>query len=316
MRTHTYQAYGLSIQSALPIPELVPGDPEGESSDVVVRYGTLAPPQPERMQTNYFIDARAEGVYYFIKEIGGVLVRAGREIIIDPLPGSVEKGFRFLVSGIAMGLLLHQRGVLTLHASAVSIAGEVAAFIGWKGMGKSTTAAALHARGHPVITDDLLVLEFERDRASVLPGFPSLKLWPEAVTAAFGDNPEGLPRVHPDATKRARSVRTQFPRDRQPLKCIYVLAYADEGTPTEIDAIAVRDAYIELIRHSFALRLLGEQGSTAVHAQQCARLVRRIPVRRLKRAHNLDEVSQIARRVEADVLEMRVNAEENESLIG
>src|SRR5690606_30966846 len=207
--------------------------------------------------------------------------RGGREVVVDPLPGPVAEGFHNLVSGIGLGLALHQRGVFTLHASAVAIDGGVAAFIGWKGMGKSTTAAAFYGAGRWVVTDDLLVVRVEEAAVSVLPGFPSVKLWPEAAAAALGDDPEALPRLHPKAEKRARSVGDNFDLAPLPLRVIYVLDYVGEGEAPGIEPVPGSAAFVELVRHSFALRLLGEAGITPVHFRQGAEVARRVPIRRL-----------------------------------
>ena len=301
MPEYQYSAYGLIICSALPIPELLPVTFAVSSPDVWIRYGKLEPPRAEELGTFYFARADEAGLFYFLRDIGSVLVRDGREIVVDPLPGSEAKGFRHLVSGIAMGLLLHQRRVLTLHASAVAVGGAAVAFLGWKGMGKSTTASALHARGHAVITDDLLVLDVENDPVTVVPGFPSLKLWPEAVAAAFGENPEPLSKIHPDSTKRSRPVTEGFSQAALPLRRIYVLDYNAVEKPTEVRSMSARDAYIELVRHSFAVRLLKEDGVTSCHFQQCYRLVRLVSICRLERKHGLDNLASLACQIEEDL---------------
>ena len=52
-------------------------------------------------------------------------------------------------------LLRHLRGQLSLHASAVSIEGRAAVFIGASGSGKSTFAAYLGGRGYAMLADDV-----------------------------------------------------------------------------------------------------------------------------------------------------------------
>ncbi|MDX1418888.1 MAG: hypothetical protein R3181_02880, partial [Rubricoccaceae bacterium] len=262
---------------------------------------TLAPPLPNEREGAFVVRVDEGGIYYFVEGVGGLLARDGREIVATPLPGRGEVGFHRLIAGIGLGLTLHQRGALTLHASAVSIGGGVAAFIGWKGMGKSTTAAAFYARGHRVVTDDLLVVRLEGEGASVVPGFPSLKLWPEAAAAALGDDPESLPRLFPDADKRARSTQSDFDGAPLPLRVIYVLDFAEPAEGLAIEPVPLREACIELVRHAFALRILGDEGETADLFRQRAQLARRVPVRRLSRRLDLSDLSEIVRRVEGDL---------------
>lgn len=295
---HSYFSYGLHIQSELAMPELSPGS---GAVDVSVRFARLERPRPEEMESYYLVRETPEGIFYFMEHIGSVWIRDGREILIDPLPGAEERGFRFLVSGIAMGLLLHQRGFLTLHASSVAVGDGAVAFTGWKGMGKSTLAASLHARGHAIITDDLLVLSVEPDGVQVVPGFPTLKLFPDSAAASLGDDPEALPRIDVKGEKRSRATHAGFRQAALPLKAIYVLDYLDEGTEHAIEPLPPRQACVELVRHSFALRLLQKQGVSAAHLRQCSQVVEQVPVSRLWRVRSLDGLAGLATLIETDL---------------
>lgn len=288
---HWYRCYGLLVHAALPLPEFVEAG-QGRA-DVVIRYASL--PAPARVEGRYQVTVTGTDLHYYMPGVGGMCVRDGREILIDPVPGAEAQGFRFLVEGIGFGVLLHQRGVLALHASAVALPEGVVAFLGHKGAGKSTTAAVLHAAGHPVVTDDLLVLD--PDGGQVIPGTPHLKLWPEALDAVFDEVPEPLPRIHPAVTKRQRAGTGTAAR--LPLRALYVLDFGDG--PTTIAPLAPREATLELIRHSFALRFLKEAGVTSTHFAQAAQLARRVPVRRLTRTPALAGLPALARRIEDDL---------------
>src|SRR5690606_16473868 len=79
--------------------------------------------------------------------------------------------------GPVMACLLHRQGLLVLHGSAVVIDGEAHAFLGDKGSGKSTTAAALIAAGLPLVADDVVALDrLEDGRLAVRAAFPAMKL--------------------------------------------------------------------------------------------------------------------------------------------
>jgi serine kinase of HPr protein (carbohydrate metabolism regulator) len=54
-----------------------------------------------------------------------------------------------------LAALLHQRGCLVLHASAVLMNGGADVVSGETGAGKSTLLAALAAKGFPVVSDDV-----------------------------------------------------------------------------------------------------------------------------------------------------------------
>ncbi len=300
-----YSCYGLEVRSEMAIPELQGS--RARQVDVDIRYGSVAPLPTEGEEAGLFaIEERPGFIHFWMNEIGGLEIRDGRELIVDPAPGAEERGFRFLVSGIGMGFVLHQRGIPSLHASAVAVDGEAVAFMGWKGMGKSTTTAVFHAHGCAVLTDDLLPLYTEGDTVRAAPAFPGLKLLPEAVEAARSDRPDDHPLISRRGTKRIVSVRDGFPGEKLPLRCVYVLEWQDdEAASAVIEPVPPREACIELMRHSFALRMFEERGATPQHLAESARLARLLPVRRLRRPRDLARLHELVDVVKKDLEELR-----------
>jgi hypothetical protein len=183
-----------------------------------------------------------------------------------------------------------------LHASAVALDGGAVAFLGGPGWGKSTLAAALYARGHGILADDVTAVDADAGSPMVFPGFPQLKLWPEAA-AALGDAPETLPRIHPMLEKRARPAGRGFPEAPLPLRRIHVLA---RGPAHEIEPLRPQEALLELVRHSYCARLLQALDARR-HFLHCARLANCVPVCRLKGERSLSALPDLAHLVEEDL---------------
>jgi hypothetical protein len=293
-----YSAYGLNIQSELPLPELAAS--EGEPR-VTVAHASVDRRPTEVDETGHGFWAEGDEACHFFDRVGAFLVRGGREIIVDPVEGADASLVRLSIMGPALGLVLHQRGYLVLHASAIAIDGKAVAFVGWRGWGKSTLAAVLHGRGHAVISDDVTAVDFRGPAPSVLPGIPQIKLWPDAVTA-MGDVPEDLPRLHPDFEKRALEVSRGFPREPIPLERVYVLA---TGPRPAIDSLPPVEAILELVRHwyggRFGNRLLAIGNTAAEHLRQCGSLASSVVVRRLSRPRGAWSAESLADLVEADL---------------
>jgi hypothetical protein len=281
---YTYTAYGLGIHAPFPIPELTPG--EGPC-DVRILRGSIERVPDEEARDYGYLHATAREAYFIIEGVGGGRVREGKEILWEPAPGVPFETTRRMLLGVSMGVLLQQRQYLVLHASAVEVHGRVAAFIGWKGWGKSTLAATLHGRGHPFVADDVVAVEPHGDGFQVLAGMPNLKLWPDAVQASLNQNPEELPALYDGGVKRLRTVEGGVVQEPRPLGCLYVLALGDTLT---IERIPAKEAFLELIRHSFAATLLMPMGVAAAHAH--------VPVFRLTRPASLDLLPATALRVE------------------
>jgi hypothetical protein len=290
----SYIAYGLGIHSVLALPEL--GACEADA-DVVVRLGKVARlPAPLDAWGRGFW-ATADEACHYREDTGAFLARSGREIIVEPAPGVEERVLRLFILGPALALLLHQRGRLVLHASAVEVGGSAVAFMGPSGWGKSTSAAVMHTRGHGLVADDLTVIDVGTSCPMVFPGFPQLKLWPEAVIS-LGESPEALPLLHPRLEKRARRIAQAFSQSPLPLRCIYILA---EGPAPAVEPIQPREALRELMRHwygaRFGVELLRPAGLSAFF-RQCADLANRTTVCRLYRPYSLPSLPDVARLVE------------------
>jgi hypothetical protein len=297
---HTYAAYGLGIRSALPLPEL--SATAEITTDAVIHLGRIERPLPETDHTGCHFEMDREEAYLFWEEVGAFLVRRGREIVIEPVRG-VEGGLlRLPLLGAVLAVLLYQRGFLVLHASAVALKGEAVAFLGERGYGKSTMAAALYARGHVLVADDFVAVDVCRPgRPSVLPGFPQLKLFSEAAAAALHDDPGRLPWIAHGYEKRARRAEEGFSLQPLPLGRIYLLG---GGAVPEIVPVPPRETFLQLIGHSYVGRLFQQSGrgpDAASHFRQCVTLARDVPVRWLRRPPSLAALPGLARMVEAEM---------------
>jgi hypothetical protein len=288
-----YSAYTLGIRSDIALPELCAS--EG-AADIVVRFGSVDCPVPDDAKPG-LVHATSEEVCLFFRKIGKFLIRGGREIVIDPVPGVDERWIRTGILGPSMGALLYQRGWLTLHASSVAVGNEAVAFMGERGWGKSTMAAYMCARGHRLVSDDVAAIWVDAAGSpEVYPGYPQLKLWPEAA-ASLGEDPEMLPRLDPITERRARRITRRFHAEPLPLRRIYVLG---GGESFDIQPLGAQEALVELIRHTYG-RELFQALDTRAHFLKCATVANDVPIFSLKRPYSLSALPELAQLVEEDL---------------
>jgi hypothetical protein len=125
-----------------------------------------------------------------IPGVARILVRHGREILIESCPlGDFTRIGTFLADA-ALGAALCQRGLLVLRGSALDTLNGAALILGPAASGKSTVAAALILRGHRLIADGLLAVALDGKRATVQPGWPGIHMW-RAPARALGLGLEG-----------------------------------------------------------------------------------------------------------------------------
>ncbi len=298
MLPYAGRAYGLTIHSAVPLPELSPADPAAPA-DLTIRFGPVPDLPPYIGLSATFYPSPAD-IRLGFGDAGKYAVRAGREIVLDPLPDADARVLRLYLLGPALALALHQRGWLALHASAVAVGGRAVGFLGAPREGKSTIAAALHQRGPDLVTDDVVAVAVPPapqpgQPLMVYPGFPQLKLWPEAVTG-LGDDPAALPTLRPDLGKLAHRLTTGFNATPLPLGRLYVLA---EGPAIAVEPLDRQAQLVELVRHSYVVRALPKLDA-ATHLRQCAAVLQTVPVQRLARPRDLSQLAAVAEAVLAD----------------
>jgi hypothetical protein len=285
------------IETDFPCPELVPA--EGRP-DVVIRVG----PVPERLD-----QAAAGGVMYqtdggrFILNVDGVgryLVSGGREIRIQPAPGATWSDVRVFLFGSCLGALLHQRGLLALHASAIRTPIGGVLFCGPSGAGKSTILGALLQRGYSMLADDVTGLVVnESGGVSIVPGFPRTRLWEDAALK-LGKDLDGLARLRAALHKYDVAVDGQFLVEPVAAGRIYVLStHAHEAI--RIARLGSAERFGVLVRHTYRKRYLDGFRLRGFHFNQASAVARQVPVSLVSRPSTSYRLTELADAIEADL---------------
>ncbi len=292
-----YQAFGLKITSCLPLPAFL--ESEAGPCDVTVRYGMVPEELPDAMQRGVRFQAAPGRLLLVVDDVARYLVREGREVIIDRVPGASDDDVRLFLQGSAFGALLQQRGLLALHASAVAVGEEAVAFMGVSGVGKSTLATALHQRGYPMLTDDVCAVTFGAGGAPfVVPGYPQLKLWGDALEKLDLDA-ASLPRIRPSLEKRALPVHEAFRPTPRPLRRLYVLERSNDPVIT-LTPVKGPDKLLAIQAYTYRLQFLGLPALKVAHFQQAGALAAACAVVRVSRPVQPYLLEELVARLEDD----------------
>lgn len=289
-----YQVFDLRLRSSLPLPELFPIDAVGEA-DVSIELGAV----PEAEQAEPGLTTFGKSLLLVVPDVGRYRIESGNRITVEPEPGVPDRNVRLFLLGSAFGALLHQRGLLPLHANAVEIGGSAAAFMGESGAGKSTLAAWFHDEGYRVIADDVCVVGFDEEgRPFATPGLPRLRLWAEALEL-MGRGTAGFQRSYIDTTRQLDKFDVPIDADgvslsHVQLAALYVLDTSDIFSVERLYGIDAAEAiFANTYRGSFVVTAGGQQR----HWQSVVRLVETTPVYRASRRWDLGELDAQSRRL-------------------
>ena len=201
------------------------------------------------------------------------LIKGGGEIRYEPHNGADDQDVVTFLISAAFGILLHQRGLMVLHAAAVKVGDHAVAFCGRSGAGKSTLAAELGRRGYQLVTDDLCVVAGNDERPVVFPDGRQLKLWDDAVAQLRMED------------QRRQAVRGKLKKfyvapsdpafvDPLPLAAIYELVEARLPVQPGIKAVNLPEGAAILRRNYYQPRLIVRLRQEANHFDNSVRLMR------------------------------------------
>lgn len=296
--THFYRAFGLLISSELALPELEVARPG--SADLTIRLARTGRPPPA---VGAAFEFGADAQHLAWNGAGAFLIRGTGEIDIERASGADDRLLALPLLGPVMAMLLHLRGKLVLHASAIAVGGGGAIFLGDKRAGKSTAAAALVRAGHRLLTDDVVAIDPQQTgEQTILPAYPQIKLARDSAEAVDIEAVVEA-ELHPAIDKRQHRLTGGFSRCGVPAARVYVL---QRGAEASVTTLPVQAALVALIRFSYATRfdtasLKG--AAAALHLRHCAELARLVGVRRLVVPAGLDRLDELVRLVELDLAE-------------
>lgn len=231
-----------------------------------------------------------------------VLERRGNEVFADwPDPLTLEDVAPYLV-GPVLGIVLRLRGMVPLHASAVSIGDHAIALVGPAGAGKSTTAAAFARRGYRVISDDVVALAPDGPRFGIPPGYPRVNLWIDSVRAMFGPS-ASLPLISPTWDKEFLPLdpHTEFEPRSLPLGVIYVLQNRAMGIRRPIiEQLTGTEAFVALLGNTYMNYLPDPEGRRR-EFELLGRVVTQIPIRRVQAPADLSMLPELCATIAGDM---------------
>ncbi len=289
-----YRVAGFLVRSDFSICDLTPIDPGQTQADVRIRMASV----PEAVHASHlalsWLQANLCECRVEIPSIGRFFIANGAEVLVDPDATTATEDLTPYLLGGVMGAIIHQRGLLPLHANAVEVVGGCVAFVGPSGAGKSTLTGFLAERGYRMVSDDVCLIRFEDKQAKVSATAPRLKLWKNTLEA-LGHRSEELKRVLSRFEKYSLPVNQAI--DGLPLKRVYLLAQPSGNGADTISRITGAEAMKSLADNLYCPELGWATRGEAIFTQ-CRVLLDTVECYRLSRTLGFDEMNAIIDRLE------------------
>ena len=311
MASQTYELFGLTVESQLPLPDGLPagsGIPDvrlqASAPDSSVDWAAL----DDANKNDWFAcrrlpDAstclRWTGLFDFWISAGGERIEYRKH-----RRASLES-FTVYFLGQVLSFSLLARGIEPLHGSAVVVDGRAIAFLGACGAGKSTLAAAMIARGYPAITDDVVVLRQSDNTWVVEPGIPRIELFPATARKLLGAR-DATPMNTGTSKLVMPLAANEAVRRPMPVETLYVLPEALDPagraqSAIRIDPVRDADAFLAIVRSTFN-SVVTDRDRLANQFAFAQRLTSSIRVRQLHYPRRLARLKDVCDAIVADRL--------------
>ena len=302
---HHYRAWGLRVHSAIPLP--FDSLPAGSSADadVVVRLGSVpvagGRATAARVTPTHYWEIRDGTFLLHAHGVAKYLVSDARYVSIEPLGGDDDDIVAFLLSS-PLSVLLMQRGVVPLHASSVETDAGAVVLLGNSGVGKSTLAAELTRRGHPLMADDVTgVVLGPGGRPQALPAFSQLRLWRDTLDRMDYWRRRAGAEVRRDVKKHWVQTERHCATPR-PVCTAFVL-HTHSRSDVAVEPVPPGDAFWEFLRHTPYRRSVEAIGRRSVRFRIITTMARCVPVVRVLRPTGRSlRLEELAECIEAFVL--------------
>lgn len=298
MALYLYVVYGLNVASEIECPELCPAF--FSAIDINVRFGSV----PEQIDNftgcGVVYQTTPDTFLLNLTRVARYLVSNGNEITIEPVPDADEDAIRLFLLGSCFGALLFQRGLLPLHGSAIASPKGAVIFAGASGHGKSTLAGAFHHQGYQVLSDDVAAVTIKDGIPHILPSYPRLMLWADAVERLGVTSSKLRPA-------RAQMEKFHYRLDQPPLEheyplhAIYLLAPTNSSTIT-ITQLTGFDKIQKLNDNTYRSQFLTGMKLAETHFRQIAAVAQHARVALVARPDSSYQIEELVGLLQEDFL--------------
>lgn len=294
-RVTTYRAFGLNIQSEIPLPELPETGPEG-MPDAFIRWGAIGHGISSPLDHGVLWKTALGQFEINIPEVARYLVTQGRDIIVEPHQGVNEASLRTYLLGSATGALLQQRGYFVLHAGGFVHNGNAILVSGRSGAGKSTTLQGMARRGYATLSDDLIPIHTDSYGMCIAsPGYPFTRLCRDAADH-YGIG-SGSPRFLVKSGRKLVLSIESFEATPRPVSHIFFLKSKNRET-VETKPIDILKASALLSKFAYRGKFLKGMRLLPPHFDFTVRVARQAQVTVLHRPATLGGLESVLDKME------------------
>lgn len=175
----------------------------------------------------YVQDKEDDSTYFYKNTVGQFLISKGRFVTYQRSAGAHKELLQITLEGPVLGILMHQRQLLSLKGSSVVWRNQGILICGNIGVGKSSLAAALCLKGASLVSDHFSSITIQKDIPYTCPMSNQIKLWEESLKV-LNIPAKGLKKVRSELP-RYYWPSINFQKNQYPIQKIIILSIHNQS---------------------------------------------------------------------------------------
>lgn len=293
--SYSYHAFGLVIQTDLPLPELTVASTSAKT-DVRITVGKIETGIRSPQEQRGFWKTAPGQLELNVPGTARYLATEGTTIQIEPAPDAKPVELRTILLGSVFGALLQQRGFFVLHSGGFVHRGGAVLICGRSGAGKSTVLQGMTRRGFASLSDDLVPISIDPNDVPIAsPGYPFTRLCRDAATH-YGLSQES-PRFLAQSGQKLVLEINNFDTETRPISHIIFLRTHNRND-VQIELASPLQAGSLLFRIGYRSKFLRGMGLLASQFDCTIKIARKVPLSIIHRPGTLETLDHLLDRIE------------------
>lgn len=284
-----YRIYGMKMETDMEFRQLVTCE-DNSPVDITVVEGTISEDIYEQEEKRKYVFGEQRG--WLANKTCYIETNNGTKLIYKRKPGGNMMYLQTYILGYGMSMLAMQRGMLSIHCSALANDDGALLIAGESGAGKSTVTSAFLEQGYQLMADDMAWVEItEEQKVLARPAFPYQKLC-RNVAIDQGYDLDELIYINEEKDKFLAPYRGEFGIDPVPVKGFIMLGVTKGEEVVSSEATGMQK--FQMCANNLFLRhLLGPDKYQPCIGQKCMKMAAGIPMHYIARPDGKETTKQV-----------------------